>query len=193
MSMRTVSGTQLISGLVVVVFYSGGWSEEDVAYFKDLAAKEDEINLTGATIVGIGVGGPAPARDFVRETGIKSYVLYDYAGTATRDYGLLEKDQEHGEYARPATFIVGPDRKVVHAWIGERPKAEEILAKISGITGLPKPAEETGGEEKPKGAGERKRLSPEEREKRRAERRAAREAGAKGNPDGEPGSGPDGE
>ncbi len=187
MGMRTASGP------VVVVFYSGGWSEEDVAYFKDLAAKEDEINLARATIVGIGVGELELARDFVRETGIKSYILYDYAGAVTRNYGLLEKDGEHGEYARPATFIVGPDHRVIHAWIGERPKAEEILAKISEITGFPKPAEETGGEEKPKGAGERKRLSPEEREKRRAERQAAREAGAEGKPDGEPGSEPDGE
>ena len=159
LSMRTVSGTQLISGLVVVVFYSGGWSEEDVAYFKDLAAKEDEINLTGATIVGIGVGGPAPARDFVRETGIKSYVLYDYAGVATREYGLLEKDKEHGEYARPATFIVDTDHKVVHAWIGERPKAEEILAKVSEIIS-PEPAEE---EEEKAEAGEEEAEAGEEK------------------------------
>ncbi len=199
---------------MVVVFYSGGWSGEDVAYFKDLASKEDEINLAAASVVGIGRGEPQEARDFVRETGIKSYVLYDYAGVATREYGLLEKDKEHGEHARPATFIVDSDHKIVHAWVGERPKAEEILAKVSGITGLPKPAEEeTGedeagkaGEEKPKRprgaaskagdgaagedeAGERERPSPEEREKRRAERKAARgDAGSKSN-DGESGSG----
>jgi peroxiredoxin len=157
--MRTVSGPQLFSGLVVVVFYSGGWSEEDVAYFKDLAAKEDEINLAGATIIGIGVGEPAPARAFVRETGIKSYILYDYAGVATREYGLLDKDKEHGEYARPATFIIDTDHKVVHAWMGERPKAEEILAKVSEIIS-PEPAEEEeeseAGEEEEDEAGEEK-------------------------------------
>src|SRR5918911_4457063 len=147
LSMRTARGP------VVVVFYSGGWSEEDVAYFKDLAAKEDEINLTGATIVGIGVGEPTSARDFVRETGIKSYVLYDYAGVATREYGLLERDKEHGEYARPATFIVGPDHRVIHAWVGERPSAEEILAKVSEIIDLLKPVEEEAeGEEESKKA-----------------------------------------
>ena len=182
MSMRTATGP------VVVVFYSGGWSEEDVAYFGDLAAKEDEINHAGASIVGIGKGEPGEARDFVRETGIKSYVLYDYAGIATREYGLLEKSREWGEYARPATFIVDPDHKVVHAWLEERPRAEEILAKVSEITGLPKLAEEeTGGEEKPEGAeatGERKKLSPEEREKRRAERRAARRDGSDEKPSG---------
>jgi peroxiredoxin len=173
LSMRTATGP------VVVVFYSGGWSEEDVAYFGDLAAREDEINLAGASIVGIGKGEPYEACDFVRETGIKSYVLYDYAGIATREYGLLEKSQEHGEYARPATFIVDPDHKVVHAWLEERPRAEEILAKVSDITGLPKPVEEEGeaGEEKP-AKEERKKLSPEEREKRRAERRAARGDGS---------------
>ena len=177
MSMRTATGP------VVVVFYSGGWSEEDVAYFGDLAAKEDEINLAGASIVGIGKGEPNEARDFVRETGIKSYVLYDYAGIAAREYGLLEKSAEHGEYARPATFIVDPDHKVAHAWLGARPKAEEILAKVTEITGLPKPVEEEAdGDEKSRRAEageERKRPSPEERERRRAERRAAREQGEK--------------
>lgn len=188
MSMRTARGP------VVVVFYSGGWSGEDVTYFKDLASKEDEINLAAASVVGIGRGEPQAARDFVRETGIKSYVLYDYAGIATREYGLLEKDKEHGEYARPATFIVDSDHKVVHSWIGERPNTEEVLAKVSEITGLPKPAEEDGEtaeEEKPKkprkvakGADEGeakeekpKKPSPEEREKRRAERQAARSGG----------------
>lgn len=177
LSMRTAVGP------VVVVFYSGGWSAEDVAYFKDLATKEDEINHAGASIVGIGVGGPVGARDFVRETGIKSYVLYDYASIAAREYGLLEKDKEHGEYARPATFIVSPEHEVLHAWVGERPEAEEILAKVSEITGLPKRAEEeTEGEAKPKKsktagaeAGERRKPSPEGREKRRA----AREKGQK--------------
>jgi peroxiredoxin len=193
LSMRTARGP------VVVVFYSGGWSEEDVAYFKDLASKEDEINLAAASVVGIGRSEADEARAFVRETGVKSYVLYDYAGVATREYGLLEKDKEHGEYARPATFIVDTDHKVVHAWVGGRPKAEEVLAKVSEITGLPKPAEEDGeddaGQEKPKRAksadkaedgaegGERKKLSPEEREKRRAERRAARAKDA-GNAEG---------
>src|SRR5829696_1537178 len=179
LSMRTARGP------VVVVFYSGGWSEEDVAYFKDLAAKEDEINLAAVSIVGIGLGEPHEARDFARETGIKSYVLYDYTGVATREYGLLEKEREHGEYARAATFIVNIDHKVVHAWVGERPEAEEVLAKVSKITGLPKPAEEEkadgeagDGAERgvEAGEGERKKLSPEERERRRAERRAARNA-----------------
>jgi peroxiredoxin len=197
LSMRTARGP------VVVVFYSGGWSGEDVAYFKDLASKEDEINLAAASVVGIGRGEPQAARDFVRETGIKSYVLYDYAGIATREYGLLEKDKEHGEYARPATFIVDSDHKVVHAWMGERPKAEEVLAKVSEISGLPKPAEEEDGEtteeEKPKkprkaakgadegeaGEGQAKeekpkKPSPEEREKRPAERQDARSGGNDG-------------
>jgi peroxiredoxin len=206
LSMRTARGP------VVVVFYSGGWSEEDVAYFKDLASKEDEINLAAASIVGIGRSEPQEARDFVRETAIKSYILYDYAGVATREYGLLEKNREHGEHARPATFIVDTDHKIVHAWVGERPEATEVLAKVSEITGLPKPAEEEEGgdeEEKPKnkkaagkegngaegdtevGDGERKKLSPEEREKRRAERRAARdtETGDDAKPPSETGDG----
>jgi peroxiredoxin len=174
LSMRTAHGP------VVVVFFRGVWSEEDVAYFKALSEKEDEINHARASVVGIGAIEPDEARQFVRASGIKSYVLYDYVRVTTRQWGLLEKDKEHGEYARPAVFIVDSDRKVVHAWTGGRPPAEEILAKVSEITGLPKPAEET--EEKPEKAAagddeKPKKMSAEERERIKAERRAAREAG----------------
>ncbi len=142
LSMRTARGP------VVVVFYSGIRVEEDVEYFKALAGKEDEINMAAASVVGIGVAEPDVAREFVEASGMKSYVLYDYARVASREWGLLQKDKEHGEYARPAVFIVDTDRKVAHAWVDERPDPAEILAKVSEITGLPKPPEEE--EEKPK-------------------------------------------
>ncbi len=165
----------VVRGPVVVVFYRGAWSDEDVEYFKALAEKEDEINLSLGSVVGIGVAEPSEARAFVRESGIKSYVLYDYSKTATREWGLLESDKEHGEYARPAVFIVGTENKISHAWVGERPDVGEIQAKVSEITGLPKPPE--GEDEKQPDGAEKPspKLSPEEREKRRAERKAARE------------------
>jgi peroxiredoxin len=174
LSMRTAHGP------VVVVFFRGVWSEEDVAYFQALSGKEGEVNHAGASVVGIGVLEPDEAWEFVRATGIKSYVLYDYLRATTRQWGLLEKDKEHGEYARPAVFIVGSDHKIVHAWTDERPPAEGILAKVSEMTGLPKPAEEA--EEKTEeaaaeGGDKPKKLSAEERERIKAERRAAREAG----------------
>ncbi|MDQ3911690.1 MAG: redoxin domain-containing protein [Actinomycetota bacterium] len=178
LSMRTARGP------VVVVFFRGVWSEEDVEYFKELSAKEDEINHAGASVVGIGVLEPDEARDFVRASGIKSYVLYDYVRITGRQWGLLEKDKEHGEYARPAAFIVGTDHKIAHAWVGERPSADEILAKVSEITGLPKPPEEEKKEqdtEERQDTAERgekpKKMSAEERERIKAARRAAREAG----------------
>lgn len=144
LSMRTARGP------VVVVFYRV-WSEEDAAYFKALSEKEEEINLAAASVVGVGIAQPEEARDFVRRSGVKSYVLYDYAHIASREWGLLEKDKEYGAYARPAVFIVGSDRNVAHAWLEERPEPAEILAKVSEITGLPKPAEEAEEEdEKPK-------------------------------------------
>jgi peroxiredoxin len=173
LSMRTARGP------VVVVFFRGVWSEEDVAYFEALSEKENEINHAAASVVGIGIIEPDEAREFVRASGIKSYVLYDYVRVTTRQWGLLERDKEHGEYARPAVFIVGSDRKIVHAWTDERPPVEEILAKISEITGLPRPPEEA---EEPEEAAEEdgekpKKMSAEERERIKAERRAAREAG----------------
>jgi peroxiredoxin len=174
LSMRTAHGP------VVVVFFRGAWSDEDVAYFKALSEKEDEINHAGASVVGVGIAEPDAAREFVRASGIKSYVLYDYVTITTRQWGLLEKDKRHGEYARPAVFVVNSDRKVVHSWTDERPAPEEILAKVTEITGLPKPAEaeEEKPEEEAAERGERpKKMSAEERERIKAERRAAREAG----------------
>lgn len=180
LSMRTVRGP------VVVAFYRP-WSEDDVAYFKALAEKEQEINLASGSVVGIGIAEPDEAREFARATGMESYVLYDYAKVASREWGLLEKDKQRGEYTRPAVFIVGPDHAVVHAWLGERPEPDELLAAVSGITGLPKSPEEKKeaevGSPEPgtAGAGEAaekpKKMSPEERERIKAERRAAREAG----------------
>jgi peroxiredoxin len=174
LSMRTAHGP------VVVVFFRGVWSEEDVAYFQALSGKEGEVNHAGASVVGIGLLEPDEAREFVRATGIKSYVLYDYLRATTRQWGLMEKDKEHGEYARPAVFIVGSDHKIVHAWTDERPPVQRILAKVSEMTGLPKPAEEA--EEKTEeaaaeGGDKPIKLSAEERERIKAERRAAREAG----------------
>jgi len=174
LSMRTVRGP------VVVAFYRPG-DEEDVEYFKALAAKEDEINVAAGSVVAIGVAEPTQARNFARASGLKSYVLYDYARVTSLQWGLLVRDRRKGDYARRAVFVVGPDHKVAHAWLGERPEPDEILAKVSEITGLPKSPEEPEGDGKEdegaEGGEKPKKMSAEEREKIKAERRAAREAG----------------
>jgi peroxiredoxin len=170
LSMRTPRGP------VVVAFYRPG-DEEDVEYFKALAAKEDEINLASGSVVAIGVAEPTEALNFARASGLKSYVLYDYARVTSRQWGLWKKDHREGDYARRAVFVVGPDRKVAHAWVGERPEPGVILAKVSEITGLPKPPEEPKEGESEEGGDKPKKMSAEEREKIKAERRAAREAG----------------
>jgi uncharacterized protein with WD repeat len=127
------------------------------------------------------VAEPTQAHNFARASGLKSYVLYDYARVTSRQWGLLVRDRRQGDYARRAVFVVGPDHKVAHAWLGERPEPDEILAKVSEITGLPKPPEEPEGDGKEdevaEGGEKPKKMSAEEREKIKAQRRAAREAG----------------
>jgi peroxiredoxin len=184
LSMRTVRGP------VAVVFYRP-WSEEDVEYFRELAKKEDEINLALGTIVGIGVAEPEEAREFLKKTGVKSYVLYDYTRSATPEWGLLEKDKEHGEYARPATFLVGKDRRIVQSWLDTRPSPDEIFAKVHEITGLPRPPEE-GEEEKPKKAPAKGREgeAAESVKPSPAERKAHREEDAKEEPEQPQGEAP---
>lgn len=188
-------GMRTVTGPVIVAFFRGVWSEEDVSYFKSLAKKEDEINLALGDVVGVGVAEAGSAREFAKASGLKSHILYDYAKVATPAWGLLQKDKKNGDHALPATFLIDTSGKVAAAWMEERPDPDELLAKVSEITGLPKAPEEDGDEEKPKKAktakkadesGEasetsekpkKEKLSPEEREKRRAERKAARESG----------------
>ncbi|MDP8900922.1 MAG: peroxiredoxin family protein, partial [Actinomycetota bacterium] len=172
LSMRTVRGP------VVVVFYRPG-NEEDVEYFKALAEKEQEINLASGSVVGIGVAEPEAAREFARATGLRSYLLYDYARVTSAEWGVLEGDRRHGYSSRPAVFVVGPDCKVAHAWTAGRPSPDELLEKVSAITGLPKkPEEEKPAEPEGEADGEKpKKMSAEERERIKAERRAARESG----------------
>src|SRR5918995_4610213 len=98
-------GMRTVRGPVVVAFYRVG-DEEDVEYFKALTQKEEEINFAAGSVVAIGVAEPAGARNFARATGLKSYVLYDYAKVASRQWGVLERDRKHGDFARPAVFIV---------------------------------------------------------------------------------------
>jgi peroxiredoxin len=131
LSMRTVRGP------VVVAFYRPG-NEEDVEYFKALAEKEQEINMASGSVVGIGVAEPGAARDFARASGLKSYLLYDYVRVTSAQWGVLEGDRRHGYSSRPAVFVVGPDGNVAHAWTAGRPAPDELLEKVSAITGLPK-------------------------------------------------------
>jgi peroxiredoxin len=172
LSMRTVRGP------VVVAFYRPG-NEEDVEWFKALAEKEQEINLASGSVVGIGVAEPGAARDFARATGLKSYLLYDYARVTSAQWGVLEGDRRHGYSSRPAVFVVGPDGNVAHAWTAGRPSPDELVEKVSAITGLPKkPEKEKPAEPEGEADGEKpKKMSAEERERIKAERRAAREAG----------------
>ena len=172
LSMRTVRGP------VVVAFYRPG-NEEDVEYFKALAEKEQEINMASGSVVGIGVAEPDAARDFARASGLKSYLLYDYVRVTSAQWGVLEGDRRHGYSSRPAVFVVGPDGNVAHAWTAERPAPDELLEKVSAITGLPKkPEEEKPAEAEGEADGEKpKKMSAEERERIKAERRAARESG----------------
>ena len=172
LSMRTVRGP------VVVAFYRPG-NEEDVGWFKALAEKEQEINMASGSVVGIGVAEPDAAREFARASGLKSYLLYDYARVTSAQWGVLEGDRRHGYSSRPAVFVVGPDGNVAHAWSAGRPAPDELLEKVSAITGLPKkPEEEKPAEAEGEAEGEKpKKMSAEERERIKAERRAAREAG----------------
>ena len=172
LSMRTVRGP------VVVAFYRPG-NDEDAEWFKVLAEKEQEINLASGSVVGIGVAEPDAAREFARASGLKSYLLYDYARVTSAQWGVLQGDRRHGYSSRPAVFVVGPDGNVANAWTAGRPSPDELLEKVSAITGLPKKPEE----KKPAAAedeadGEKpKKMSAEERERIKAERRAARESG----------------
>ncbi|WP_162924595.1 peroxiredoxin family protein [Rubrobacter indicoceani] len=171
-------GVRTVRGPVVVAFFGGTWSGDDVAFFEALAGKEDEINAALGSVVGVCVSEPEAAREFQKKVGLKSYVLYDYTMTATAAWGVLEESAEHGPHARSATFLVDGERRVAAAWPDARPVPDELLAAVSGITGLPKPEEPAGETADGEEGAEGKPARP-----RRTTRRAKKET------EGEEGSG----
>lgn len=173
LSLRTVRGP------VVVAFLRGLWSKEDVEFFRALAAKEDEINVALGTVVGICVAEPDEARELQRATKTKSYILYDYTMDATRDWGLLERDAEHGYHARPATFLVDGEGRISSAWTDARPAPEEILARVSELTGLPKQEEPEDAEDAAGTGGDAASGESTGKEKTTAEARTSRKRAAK--------------
>lgn len=157
-------GMRTVRGPVVVAFFRGIWSAEDIEFFEALAAREDDINAALGSVVGVGLSEPPEAREFQRRVGLKSYVLYDHNATVVSGWGLLEEDPEHGRHALPATFIVDGEGKVSAEWIEARPEPEELLAAVSAMTGLPKAPEEDEGEEGNKDSADEK---PARRSRRR--------------------------
>lgn len=161
-------GVRTVRGPVIVAFFRGAWSEEDVGFFKALAGVEDEVNAALGSIVGVGVCEPEAAREFQRAVGLKSYVLYDYTKTAVPEWGVFTEGAEHGSQALPSTFIVDTEHKVSSAWPDARPTTDELLSAVTALTGLPRekepeddepekdakpedgPADKTAGERRPR-------------------------------------------
>ena len=133
LSMRTPRGP------VVVAFYRPG-DEEDVEYFKAMAAKEDEINLAAGSVVAIGVAEPYQAQNFgASGAEVLRATITPRLRAASGGYW---RRTETGRL-RPYCCIRRRARPQNRPLLG-RPEAgtRGDTGEVSEISGLPKPPEE---------------------------------------------------
>jgi cytochrome c biogenesis protein CcmG/thiol:disulfide interchange protein DsbE len=128
-----------LAGRVTLLNFWGTWCppcrRELPGLARTAAALRDEprFQLVAVACSGTGFGSPAElaaaAAEFLlaNELAIPAYVFTDPAGTD----GLVTT---LAVSSLPATFLIGPDATVRHAWIGYRPRDEpEIAAAIVSL------------------------------------------------------------
>ena len=118
-------------GPVVVVFYRGDWCPKCKAQLEALGAAKADFEAKGAQVVAVSIDPAEKSKAFASATGFDAPILVDADLAAIRAWGV--EDVGH-DIAKPATFVVGKDKKLRYRHIGEnpgdRPAIDEILAAI---------------------------------------------------------------
>ena len=90
-----------------------------------------EIESRGATLVTVSVDPLETSRKLVETLGLTFPVLGDTDVSVTRLYGI---EEEAKDIARPVTYVIDREGRVVYAHVGEaprdRPLLDEVLAAI---------------------------------------------------------------
>lgn len=153
----------LRTGPVVVVFYRGGWCPYCNVHLGSLQARLAEIQSLGGSLVAVSPERPERGAETKLAEGLAFPVLTDAGQRAAEAWGLLfEMSPALAERTRamgldlptingeagfrlpiPGTFVVGPDGRVVRAWVDpdyrRRVEPEEVLAVLrddAGVVGV---------------------------------------------------------
>ena len=118
-------------GPVVVVFYRGDWCSICRRQLEEMGARETAFTERGASLVAVSVDPVETSAALAERLNVRFPLLTDADMATIRAYDV---EHEGEDFARPATYVLDADGKIVWAWVGERagdrPALEHILAAI---------------------------------------------------------------
>lgn len=122
----------------VLHFYRGWWCPKEQAFFRRLAALQEEAEVAYTNIVSVSVDAPEVAAAFRAGIGARWTFLCDPERTYVEPLDLLEvADTTHRPYL-PTVAVVRPDRTVTASWDGYwywgRPGLEELREELRALT-----------------------------------------------------------
>ncbi len=123
---------------LILVFYRGFYCPRDQRQMRQLVQFQDELDVSFARLVAVGVDPPRVQAAFRAGLGARWPFLSDQGRTVIKQIKIL--DETEGEYAYPAqpyTFVLRPDltiHKIYNGWffVG-RPTLEELRQDLRAI------------------------------------------------------------
>jgi peroxiredoxin len=136
--------TELAAGDPLLLhFYRGFWCPKEQAFFRRLVRLQDEAEVAYTRFVSVSVDPPETAAAFRAGLGARWTFLSDAERRYQGELGLRETtDLVHRPYL-PASFLLGPDLAIHHAWNGYwfwgRPTNEELRQSFRTVTMVIRP------------------------------------------------------
>src|ERR1700712_5360428 len=151
---RVRLGATLERGPAVVLFYRGAWCPYCNLQLVAFAARFDELESAGATLLAISPQTPDNSLSFAEKAGLPFAVLSDVGNVVARRFGIVHRQDELAtetqrslgldiaavngddtyELPVPATFVIGRDGTVTFSWVeGDHRKRvgpEEVLTLL---------------------------------------------------------------
>lgn len=105
-----------------------------------MQSRLSELRALDTEVLAISVDAPADSREIVEAYGLDFPVLSDPRAEVIRAYGVLHEDGGlDGDIARPATFLIDRDGRVLWRDLTEnwrvRVRPEQILEQLRKLTG----------------------------------------------------------
>lgn len=132
---KTVSLSDFKGRYLVLYFYPKDDTPGCTTEANEFTAHKAEFEALNASIVGVSRDTPEKHDKFIAKHELDVILGADTEGKVTEDYGVWVEKSMYGKTymgIQRATFLIGPDGKVVHAWPKVRVKGHvaEVLKTL---------------------------------------------------------------
>ena len=132
---ETVSLSDFAGKYLVLYFYPKDNTPGCTTEGKEFTAHRSDFAALNAAIVGVSRDSVKKHDNFIAKQELDVILGADIEGTVTEDYGVWVEKSMYGKTylgIQRATFLIGPDGKVVHTWPKVRVKGHvaEVLETL---------------------------------------------------------------